>query len=329
MAKHSKPRAGSLAYKPMKKAKKETPRIRSWASSDEVGFLGFAGYKAGMTNVLAVDNRKNSPTSGMEIFIPVTVIETPPMRVLAIRAYRKGYLGEETVFDVWADELPEDISRRTSISAKKGSGKKLKTLEGMLEGLSDIRLVVATQPKSTSMPKKTPDIMEIALGGSVQEGFDFSKELLGKEVNAADVLTDNTFVDVASVTKGKGFQGVVKRYGVRIQPRKAGRGTRHIGSGGAWTPTRKMWREPLPGQMGYNTRTEYNKPLLKVGSDGSEVSPKGGFLRYGPVNNGYLLIAGSVPGPSKRLIRINKPKRAKGEVSFEITHVNRESKQGV
>jgi large subunit ribosomal protein L3 len=329
MAKSNKPRAGSLAYMPRKRAKRETPRIHSWVDSGEVNLLGFTGYKAGMTNVIALDDRKNSPTSGMEIFMPVTVIETPPMVAVALRAYRKGYLGKEAVTEVWSKELSGDLKKRLDVQKKRDPDKRLKEIEKDMEGISDIVLIMHTQPRLTAMPKKTPDLVEMAIGGGLSEKFEFAKNLLGKEVNVDDVFGDNRFVDVTAVTKGKGFQGPVKRYGIKIQPRKAGKGRRHIGTGGAWKPTRKLWREPLPGQMGYNTRTEYNKTILQIGKEGKKVTPKGGFLRYGPVNNNYVILSGSVPGPTKRLIRLTYPRRPQGEIKFEITHVNLESKQGV
>jgi large subunit ribosomal protein L3 len=329
MAKYSKPRAGSLAYVPRKRAKKETPRVHSWVDSGEVNMLGFAGYKAGMTNVLAIDNRKNSPTAGMEIFVPVTVIETPPMVVVALRAYKKGYSGEETLTEVWAEELYDDLRKRLTMPKKRKPDKGLKDIEGNMENVSDIRLITHTQPRLTAMPKKKPDLMEIAVGGSLPEKFELAKGLLGKEVNPEDVFHENKFVDVTAVTKGKGFQGPVKRFGIKIQPRKAGKGRRHIGSGGAWKPARKMWREPLPGQMGYHTRTEYNKVILQIGKDGSKATPAGGFLRYGPVNRDYIILVGSVPGPAKRLVRLTHPRRPCGDVNFEVTHINLASKQGV
>ncbi|HIE34313.1 MAG TPA: 50S ribosomal protein L3, partial [Candidatus Altiarchaeales archaeon] len=152
---------------------------------------------------------------------------------------------------------------------------------------------------------------------------------LGKEINVEDVFSENKFVDVVAVTKGKGFQGPVKRFGIRIQPRKAGKGRRHIGTGGAWKPARKLWREPLPGQMGYHTRTELNKLIIKIGKNGKEITPQGDFLRYGDVRNSYILVKGSVPGPAKRLIRFSNPRRQRNDVSFEIDSISLSSKQGV
>ena len=329
MASTHKPRRGSLAFKPRKRAKKQTPRQRSWPGSDEVKPLGFVGYKVGMTHIIAKDNRKNSPTSGLEIFVPVTVIDAPPMVIAGFRAYSNGYGGKKTSVDVWTKELSKDLEKRTKPPKKRDHDKGIKGLEKNLDSISDIRLLAHTQPRLTSLAKKVPDMMEIALGGEIQEKLEFAKEHLGKEIKAEEILQENSFADVTAVTKGKGFQGIIKRYGVRRQQRKASKGRRHMGSGGAWKPPYKLWSEPLPGQMGYHTRTELNKGIIRVGNDGKEVTPKGGFLKYGNLKGSYILVKGSVPGPVKRLIRINNPRRPIGEINLEIRHINVESKQGV
>lgn len=83
--------------------------------------------------------------------------------------------------------------------------------------------------------------------------------------------------------------------------------------------------------MGYHQRTEFNKKIIKVGTEGSEVTPRGGFLNYGEVRNTYVLVHGSVPGPTKRLIRFRDatrmPKKADNE-AVDVTYVSTESKQG-
>ncbi len=329
MAGIHKPRRGSLAYKPRKRAKKETPRQRSWPDSDEAKPLGFVGYKAGMTHVIAKDNRKNSPTSGLEIFVPVTVIDAPPMVIAGFRAYTNGYGGKRTSIEGWAKELSKDLKRRTKPPKERDQDRDIKNLEENLDNISDIRLLVHTQPRLTSLSKKVPDIVEVAMGGEIRERFEFVKEHLGRGIKADEILQENSLADVTSVTKGKGFQGIIKRYGVRKQQRKASKGRRHMGSGGAWKPSYKLWSEPLPGQLGYHTRTEFNKGIIKLGDDGREVTPRGGFLRYGNVRGSYILVKGSIPGPVKRVIRINNPRRPAGEINLEIKSINTGSKQGV
>ena len=62
MPKHNKPNRGSMAFSPRKRARSETPHVSSWAAveGDDPKILGFAGYKVGMSHIMAVDYRKKS-----------------------------------------------------------------------------------------------------------------------------------------------------------------------------------------------------------------------------------------------------------------------------
>ncbi|MFC2153966.1 50S ribosomal protein L3 [Candidatus Altiarchaeota archaeon] len=329
MGRTHKPRSGSVAYMPRKRAKKETPRIHSWPAqeSEEVRPLSFSCYKAGMTHVMALDNTENALTKGLEVMIPVTVVEAHPMRVAAVRVYGNGYFGRESKTDLWSEITPE-LERRLK-KPKKAKKPDFQKLKKDAEKISDVRLIVQTQPGKTDMPKKIPDLMEIALSGTPEKKLDYAEGVLGKELNFTDVFQPNQYVDVTAVTKGKGFQGIVKRWGVKKQPRKSSKRRRHMGTGGAWTPTRKLWTEPQAGQMGYHTRTEFNKVIMDVGSEGEKITPKGGFLRYGNISGEYVVLKGSLPGSTKRLVRLTPARRPpKKELNYEIMEVNLDSKQG-
>jgi large subunit ribosomal protein L3 len=92
-----------------------------------------------------------------------------------------------------------------------------------------------------------------------------------------------------------------------------------------------MYSVARAGQMGYHQRTEYNKRILKMGKDGKEITPKGGFLRYGVIRGPYMLIAGSIAGTEKRAIRLRYPARPPRNIAEEppqITHISLESPQG-
>jgi large subunit ribosomal protein L3 len=162
--------------------------------------------------------------------------------------------------------------------------------------------------------------------------FEYAKSILGTLVGVTDVFKNGTLVDTAAITIGKGTQGPVKRWGIQLMKGKHSRqgSLRQIGTLGPWHPAHVSWRVPQMGQMGYHQRTEFNKRILKIGSDGTEVTPDGGFINYGLIRGDYVLIKGSVPGPSKRLIRLRDPIRAKkadlGEPN--ILHISTESKQG-
>lgn len=72
-------------------------------------------------------------------------------------------------------------------------------------------------------------------------------------------------IDVIGVTKGKGFAGVVKRFGVKHLQKKTHRGYRKVGCIGAWHPSRIRFTVARAGQLGYHHRTEINKKVYRVG----------------------------------------------------------------
>ena len=103
------PRRGSLAYYPRKRAKRIYPRVSSYPEVKEVKLLGFAGYKAGMGHVVVLDNDKNSKTFGQKISVPVTVIDCPPLRVVGIRFY-----GEDDIID----KIKQEIEKKLAVLEK-------------------------------------------------------------------------------------------------------------------------------------------------------------------------------------------------------------------
>jgi large subunit ribosomal protein L3 len=329
--KYHRPRRGSLAFSPRKRAKSIIPRIRSWPECDEIRVQGFAGYKAGMTHIVAIDDRKNSPTYGEEIVMPVTVIESPPMKVAGVRIYRKTSYGLQIAGEVWADNLDAPLERRLNLPRKSPDVDKLKEIAE--NGISEVRVITYTQPYLISgVPKKVPDVMEQRVGGNVNEALDYAISKLGKEIKIGEVFEEGAIIDVIAITKGKGFEGPVKRWGVITLDAKHARSSKHrrVGNLGPWNPHHVRWTVPQAGQMGFHQRTEYNKRIMKIGESGEEITPDGGFVHYGVVRNDYVLIAGSVPGSVKRLIRMRDAIRPP-DVRFDgvnIVYVSTTSKQG-
>ena len=120
-------------------------------------------------------------------------------------------------------------------------------------------------------------------------------------------------IDVIGATKGHGFTGVIKRFGVRKLPRKTHRGLRKVGCIGSWHPSRIQWTIARCGQFGYHQRAETSKKNYRIGkgSDATNastefdltkksVSPMGGFVHYGEVKNDYVMIRGCCVGTKKR-----------------------------
>jgi len=145
MAKIHRPRRGSLAYSPRKRAKSEVPRIRSWLEEDKARMAGFAGYKAGMTHVMMIDDRPRSLTEGMEISVPVTVLEVPPMNVVAVRAYENYNGGLRPAGEAWAENLSPNLDRALTVP-KKTRGLSLGDLKALGEEIADIRVLAHTNP---------------------------------------------------------------------------------------------------------------------------------------------------------------------------------------
>ncbi len=299
------PRSGSMGYWPRKRAAKQTPRVRSWGNFSDAKPLGFAGYKAGMTHVMITDNRKNSTTKGSKVRMPVTVIECPDLKIIGVRFYKKGFFGNKVAEEI---EFKSDNKR---LYLKKNISKKPKgSLEGIkaLDEYSDIRLLVHTIPGETKIGKKTPDVFELGIGGSLEDKFNYAKENAGKSISFKDVFVPGEQVDAKAVTTGKGLQGSVKRFGIHVRAKKSEKTKRAPGSiSGGWTSQgHMMYRVPQAGQMGYHTRTEHNKVVMGIIDNPDDVNPSSGFVGYGFVKNPCMLIKGSLPGPKKRLIRLNK-----------------------
>jgi large subunit ribosomal protein L3 len=328
------PRHGSLAYLPRGRAARPNGRIRNWpkVKADSPTLLGFMGYKAGMTHIFYVDDKQGSPNFGKEIVSSATVLETPPLLMCGIRAYTKDAYGTKTLSEAWMENPPDDLERLETLPEKFGTEQMLKKIEENIDNVSEFRLIATTQPRLTSVPKKKPDMAEIKIdGGTAKDQFEYAKKLLGKTVSAIEVFKEGQYVDITAVSKGKGFQGPVKRLGVAILPHKSRKLMRGVACIGAWNPSRVMYTVARAGQMGYHQRTEYNKRILKIGVDGKEVTPKGGFLRYGLIKGPYILISGSLAGASKRLIRLRQPMRAPKKVPAEppkIVQISLESPQG-
>lgn len=312
-----------MQYWPRKRASDIVARVRTWPSAKDAKPVGFAGYKVGMTHILVQDNRTTSLTKGEEIMFPVTVVECPPLKVAAVLFYKKDAYGEHCAGQINAEKLDKELARKIIMPKKPPVAKKV-------EGISDVRLLVYTQPKLTMMGKKAPEVFELGLGGAkAEDKLAYAQSVLGKELKISDVFNDGQLVDAFSVSKGKGYQGPVKRFGIALRSHKSEKTKRGPGSLGPWHGFRG-YRTPHAGQMGFQQRSEYNKHIIKISEDPAKVNPKGGFMRYGLVKNQYMLVKGSLGGASKRLITFTMPKRPWPKLPKEapaVTYTSLASKQ--
>ncbi len=325
MPKAHNPRRGSMQYWPRVRAKRIYPTVQRFATSKDTKLLGFAGYKAGMTHIIITDGRKNSMTKGEDITVPVTVIECPPLKIAGLRLYKRKYLSLHPLQDILA-KPDKEIARKIDVPKSKD----VKINDVKADDFDDLKILVQTQPKFTGIGKKKPELFEVSLGGNKDDKLAFAKENLGKEFAVKDVLSDGQLVDIFAVTKGKGFQGPVKRFGVKIRARKAEKTKRGPGSLGDWKH-KTLWRVAHAGQMGFQNRVDYNKQIMLVDDDSKKVNVNGGFINYGNVKSSFILVKGSVPGAVKRMVRLELPIRPNKKIDTTpqtIQYISTKSKQG-
>jgi len=324
MGKFHVPRRGSLQFWPRKRAAKIMPSVnwKGFASKkfdSKNGMLGFVGYKVGMASAVVKDSTLNSMTKGKSIVIPVTILECPAMKIFSVRFYRDGKVATEVV----SQNVDKEMRRKVKLPK---AAKSLDEFAGKLNEYEDIRIIVYSSVRKAKL-KKTPEIIEIALIGDIKQKFDTAKGLLDKEINVNDVFGKGQMLDIHAVTKGKGLQGPVKRFGITFKQHKSEKGVKRPGSLGPWHPARVTFRTPMAGQLGFFTRVQYNNKVLEIGKELSEL--KGNKVRsewqnYGFVNSPYCVMLGSVSGSQKRPVVLTaaiRPKKVTTKQALEVVEI--------
>lgn len=129
-------------------------------------------------------------------------------------------------------------------------------------------------------------------------GVNVEDYTLGQEITA-DIFTRGEVIDVTGTSKGKGFQGVIKRHGQHRGP--MGHGShyhRRPGSMGTMRPMRVFKGKKLPGHMGVNTVTIQNLEIVAV-----------------DIENNVILVKGNIPGPKKGLVIIKSAVKKPNKVN--------------
>lgn len=126
---------------------------------------------------------------------------------------------------------------------------------------------------------------------------DVSAYTLGQEIKA-DIFAVGEIVDVSGITKGKGFQGVIKRYNQSRGP--MGHGSQYhrgVGSLGTMLPMHVLKGKKLPGHMGHKLVTVQNLEIIDIDLD-----------------HNIILVKGNVPGPKKSLVIIKSSVKHEGKI---------------
>lgn len=207
----------------------------------------------------------------------------------------KGILGRKIgmtqVFAENGDLIPVTVIQATPNVVLQKKTVENDGYEAIQLGFEDLREKLANKPqkghaaKANTTPKRF--IREI-------RGVNLADYEVGQEVKV-DIFNEGEIVDVTGTSKGKGFQGVIKRHGQSRGPMAHGsRYHRRPGSMGPIAPNRVFKSKELPGRMGGERVTVQNLKVVKVD----------------PERN-LILIKGNVPGPNKGLVIIKSAVKAK------------------
>lgn len=182
--------------------------------------------------------------------IPVTVIEAGPCVVMQKKDLEND--GYESIQIGFADKKEKNANKPEAGHAK----------------------------KANTAPKRY--VREI-------RGVDLASVEVGQELKA-DIFAEGEFVDVTGISKGKGFQGNIKRWGQSRGPMSHGsRYHRRPGSMGSIQANRVPKGKRLPGHMGHDTVTIQKLEIVKVDAE-----------------RNVLLVKGSIPGPKKGFLQIKQ-----------------------
>ena len=143
-------------------------------------------------------------------------------------------------------------------------------------------------------------------------GVDINAYTLGQEIKA-DIFTEGEMVDVTGTSKGKGFQGVIKRHNQSRGP--MGHGSQYhrgVGSLGTMRPMRVLKGKKLPGHMGSKTITVQNLEVIMI-----------------DLEENVILVKGNVPGPKKSLVIIRSAIKKEGLVKETLELVTFEEPKAI
>ena len=217
--------------------------------------------KVGMTQIFAEDGT----------LIPVTVLEAGPCVVTQVKTVENdGYEAVQVGF----------VDKKDKIINKDAKGKKeIIHANGTTKAMQGHFKKAGTTSKRFVREFKFENASEYALAQEIK----------------ADIFAEGDKIDATAITKGKGFQGAIKRLGQHRGPMKHGsKFHRHQGSNGACSsPSRVFKGKGMPGQMGGKKATVRNLEVVRVDAE-----------------KNLLLIKGAVPGPKKALVTIKETTKA-------------------
>ena len=201
------------------------------------------------------------------VLIPVTVLQAGPCVVTQVKTVENdGYSAVQVGY----------VDKKDKIVTKDGSGRK----------------AIAHRNGVTKAEKGHFDKAGVSGKRYVKEfRFDNAEEYALAQEIKADIFAEGDHIDATAISKGKGFQGAIKRHGQSRGPMAYGsKFHRHAGSNGACSDPSKVFKgKHMPGHMGHVQVTVQNLEIVRVDTE-----------------NNLLLVKGAVPGPKKSLVTIKE-----------------------
>ena len=217
--------------------------------------------KVGMTQIFAEDGS----------LIPVTVLQAGPCVVTQIKTVENdGYEAVQVGF----------VDKKDKVINRDASGKKeIWHAHGTTKAMQGHFKKAGVSSKRYVREFKFENASEYALAQEIK----------------ADIFAEGDKIDATAISKGKGFQGAIKRLGQHRGPMAHGsKFHRHQGSNGACSsPSRVFKGKGMPGHMGHKQTTVKNLEVVRV-----------------DVEKNLLLVKGAVPGPKKALVTIKETTKA-------------------
>ncbi len=154
-------------------------------------------------------------------------------------------------------------------------------------GFGEIREKLVNKPEKGHFAKAGVDVKRFVKEFRFENAAEYA---VGQEIKA-DIFAAGDHIDATAISKGKGYQGAIKRHGQSRGPMSHGsKYHRHAGSNGAASdPSRVFKGKKMPGQMGHVQVTVQNLEVVRVDTE-----------------NNLLLVKGAVPGPKKSLVTIKE-----------------------
>ena len=217
--------------------------------------------KVGMTQIFNADG----------VLVPVTVLQAGPCVVTQIKTVENdGYSAVQVAF----------ADKKEKIVTKDANGKKeIRHRHGVNRPLKGYFDKAGVTPKRYVREFKFENAADYKLADEIK----------------ADIFAEGDKIDATAISKGKGFQGAIKRFGQHRGPMAHGsKFHRHQGSNGSCsTPSKVFKGKGMPGQMGHVKVTTQNLEIVRVDAE-----------------NNLLLVKGAVPGPKKALVTIKETVKA-------------------